>query len=276
MSPPQTLISSDGQWWWDGQQWLPMRRGMVEAPDVESQGAGLHLVIPIHHPVARRYSPEPAELRARYGSVLLIIGFVLSLPAMFVGTLFSMAVATGQAPAWPTIGEGVFFFLIVLGVLGGAPLFGMVLWFGVRDGARWVLLCLACSGVMPGLVLGGIFGFAAPQAPATDLITTEVAVAWMWALPAGALALTRVTRFGGPLPPAGAYLRMFGSGWRKKLPGLQTQWGEVAADGYRLRVPGAVFSMPVAARHAVLAAGGRARVTYDLQRGRIETIEVGA
>ena len=26
MSDPQTLVSSDGQWWWDGHQWLPTRR----------------------------------------------------------------------------------------------------------------------------------------------------------------------------------------------------------------------------------------------------------
>jgi len=113
---------------------------------------------------------------------------------------------------------------------------------------------------------------------ASDLVGMEVALSWMWALPALGLVLLRATNTGRRLPRANAFLRMFGSAWRQRLPGLQTQWAELRTDSvrYPLRVPGADFALPPEAMDLVYAAGGRARVTYDLQRGRIETIEVGS
>jgi hypothetical protein len=280
MSGPEALISPDGQWWWDGSDWIPTHRGASEPQDRDGERQVPHTVIQIHRSVRLKYRPEvePKELRARFGSILLLIGFVLTLPAAGTGTLFSMAVATGQSPAWPTIGEGIIVFGIVLGFLGIWPLIGFLLAFGIRDGMRWVLLCLACSGAAPALFLGSLLIFGAPHAMASDLITMEVALAWMWALPALGLILLRATHTGRPLPPAGAFVRMFGSGWRQSLPGLQTQWAEMRVDTvrYPMRVPGADFALPPEAMNAVYAAGGRVRVAYDLRRGRIETIEVGS
>ena len=235
-------------------------------------------MIPIQHAVRHRLAPElePPEYRARFGTVLFLMGFFLTLPAVGTGTIFSMAVATGQAPAWPTIGEGVFFFAVVLGLLGTWPLLGFVLAFGLRDGAGWVLFCLACSGVVPGLFLGGLLVIGEPRAPATDLITMEEALAWMWAAPLLGLLLLRVTHTGRRLPPVRAFARMLGSSWRESLPGVQTQWGEVRTGSvrYPLHVPGADFALPAEALGQLYGSAGAIRVTYDLQRGRIETIEV--
>lgn len=279
MSGPDALISPDGKWWWDGREWVPMHRDASAAQDLDSGVRVPHTVIPIQRSVRLRYWPEvePPELRARFGSILLLIGFVLTLPAAGTGTIFSMAVVTGQSPAWPTIGEGVLLFGIVLGFLGSWPLIGFLVAFGIRDGARWVLLCLTCSGAVPALLLGSLLVFGDPQANASDLIAMEVALSWMWALPVLGLVLLRATHTGRPLPPAKAFIRMFGSGWRRKLPGPQTQWSAMRVDSrrYPLRVPGADFALPPEAVDLVYAAGGRTRVTYDLQSGRIETIEVG-
>ena len=279
MSGPQALISPDGRWWWDGQRWVPLgghTGGVTDGAPRPSR----HLVIPIQRVVPRRYARdvEPPEIRARFGSVLLLMGFVLTLPAAGAGTIFSMAVATGQSPAWPTLGEGVVIYLAVLGFLGSWPLLGFLLGFGIRDGSRWVLLCMALSGAVPALSLGSLMVFADPGANASDFLTMELALAWMWALPTLGLVLVRAAGLGRPLPRLPAFLRMFGSAWRQSLPGVQTQWGEAVSglgSRYELRVPGADFALPIEARAAVLGAGGRARVTYDLQRGRIETIEVG-
>ena len=235
-------------------------------------------VIPVQHAVRHRLAPElePPEYRARFGTVLFLMGFVLTLPAMGAGTLFSMAIATGQAPVWPTIGEGIFAFAIVLGLLGIWPLLGFLLGFGLRDGARWVLFCLASSGVVPGLFLGGLLVFGEPHAPATDLITMEEALAWMWAVPLLGLLLLRATHTGRRLPPVRAFARMFGSSWRESLPAVQTQWGEVrpGLNRYPLHVPGADFVLPAEALGQLYGSAGAVRVTYDLQHGRIETIEV--
>lgn len=280
MSTPQPLISPDGQWWWDGRQWVPMRRRASDPQKLDLEAPVPHTVIPIQRSVRLRYWPdvEPPELRARFGSILLVMGFVLTLPAAGTGTIFSMAVVTGQSPAWPTLGEGILLFAIVLGFLGSWPLIGFLLAFGIRDGVRWVLLCLVCSGAAPALFLGSLLIVGAPHAMASDLVGMEVALSWMWALPVLGLVLLRATHTGRRLPPAKAFLRMFGSARRQRLPGLQTQWAEVRSDSvrYPLRVPGADFALPPEAMDLVYAAGGRARVTYDLQRGRIETIEVGS
>lgn len=235
------------------------------------------MVIPVQHEVPHRLSPQPPEIKARFGLGLLLIGFVLTLPGMFAGTLFSMAVATGQAPFWPTVGEGIVVFGIVLAFFGTFPLLGFLFFFGPLEGARWVLLCLVCSGTMPALFLGGLLVFGAPDMPAIDLVVMEVALAWMWALPLLGLALMRATHTGRPLPSRGAFLHMFGSRWRERLPGVQTQPAEVLLDLRRfpLRVPGAEFAIPAEAYGALFAQPGRVRVTYDLRRGRIETIEVG-
>lgn len=257
MSDPQVLTSPYGQ----------------QAPNP-------HITISIQRRVPLRYSRdvEPPELRARFGSILLLMGFVLTLPAAGTGTIFSMAVATGQSPAWPTIGEGAVAFGIVLGVLGGGPLIGLLLSFGIRDGLRWVLLCLTLSGAVPAIFLGGLMLIGAPGAPASEFLTMELALSWLWALPGLGLVLLRATHTGRPLPPVKVFVRMFGSGWRRSLPGLQTQWAEVLSGSlrYPLRVPGADFALPPDAADAIYSAGGRALVTYDLQRGWIETIEVGA
>jgi hypothetical protein len=263
MSGPDAPISPDGRWWWDGTRWNAI------AP---------HGVIPIHRRVPLRYAPdvEPPEFRARFGTILLLMGFVLTLPAMGAGTIFTMAIVTGQAPAWPTIAEGVAIFSVVLGFLGAWPLVGFLLAFGVRDGLRWVLLCLTCSGAVPAIFLGGLLVLGSPQLPATNLIDMEVGLAWMWLIPALGLLLMRVTHTGRPLPRAAAFLGMFGSAGRRRLPGVQTQPAQVVrALRYPLRVPGADFALPPDATDAVYASGGPVRVTYDLQRGRIETIEVG-
>ncbi|HEX9560457.1 MAG TPA: hypothetical protein VGA76_04425 [Candidatus Dormibacteraeota bacterium] len=280
MSGSQSLISPDGRWWWDGHRWVPMHRRAAEPDEPGSDAAGPHRIISIQRSVSMKYSRdmEPPEIRARFGTVLGLMGFVLTLPAAGAGTLFSMAVATGQAPPWPTIGEGILIFAVVLGFLGSWPLIGFLVAFGIRDGLRWVFLCLVCSGAVPALFLGGLLIVGAPQANASDLVTMEVALSWLWALPAIGLWLLRATHTGRPLPPAKTFLSMFGSGWRRKLPGLQTQWGDVRPGVVRhpLRVPGADFALPPESMEAVYAAGGRARVTYDLQQGRIETIEVGS
>ncbi len=257
-----------------------MHRRAAEPDEPGSDAAGPHRIISIQRSVSMKYSRdmEPPEIRARFGTVLGLMGFVLTLPAAGAGTLFSMAVATGQAPPWPTIGEGILIFAVVLGFLGSWPLIGFLVAFGIRDGLRWVFLCLVCSGAVPALFLGGLLIVGAPQANASDLVTMEVALSWLWALPAIGLWLLRATHTGRPLPPAKTFLSMFGSGWRRKLPGLQTQWGDVRPGVVRhpLRVPGADFALPPESMEAVYAAGGRARVTYDLQQGRIETIEVGS
>ena len=257
-----------------------MGRRVAEPDEAGFDAAIPHTIIPIHRSVPMRYSSglEPPEIRARFGTILGLIGFVLTLPAAGAGTIFSMAVATGQAPPWPTSGEGILIFAAVLSFLGGAPLVGFLFAFGIRDGLRWVFLCLVGSGAVPALFLGGLLIVGAPHANASDLVTMEVALSWLWALPALGLWLLRATHTGRPLPPAKAFLGMFGSGWRRKLPGLQTQWGDVRPGVVRhpLRVPGADFALPPESIEAVYAAGGRARVTYDLQQGRIETIEVGS
>ena len=280
MSGPQALISPDGQHWWDGSQWVPIHGGARE-PEGSTQGAAApHVVISIERRVPLRYSRdvEPPELRARFGSILLLMGFALTLPAAGTGTIFSMAIATGQLPAWPTIGEGALAFGIVLAFLGSWPLIGFLLAFGIRDGLRWVLLCFTCSGAVPGLFLGAILVIGDPHAKASDLVAMELALSWLWAVPLLGLVLLRATHTGRPLPPVRVLAGMFGSDWRRRLPGLQTQWAEVRSGRlrYPLRVPGGDFALPPDAADAIYAAGGRARVTYDLQRGRIETIEVGA
>jgi hypothetical protein len=280
MSGSQSLISPDGRWWWDGHQWVPMHHRAAEPDEPGSDAAVPHTIIPIQRSVPMKYSREmePPEIRARFGTILGLMGFVLTLPAAGVGTVFSMAVATGQDPPWPTIGEGILIFAAVLGFFGSWPLIGFLVAFGIRDGLRWVFLCLVCSGAVPALFLGGLLIVGAPQANASDLVTIEVALSWLWALPALGLWLLRATHTGRPLPPAKTFLSMFGSGWKRKLPGLQTQWGDVRPGVVRhpLRVPGADFALPPESMEAVYAAGGRARVTYDLQQGRIETIEVGS
>lgn len=256
-----------------------MRRDPAKRPDSEAVDGRPHQVISIRRVVPYRYARdvEPPEIRARFGSAMFLLGFGLTLPAAFVGTIFAMAVATGQSPPWPTIGEGAFFYLLVLGFFGIWPAIGYVLGFGILDGARWVLLCLTCSGAVPGIFLGGLMGIGARGAPASDFLTMEVALSWLWGLPAIGLVLLRATRTGRPLPPVKAFVRMFGSGWRRSLPGPQTQWAEVRAGTirYPLRVPGAEFALPPEAAGAIYSAGGRARVTYDLKRGWIESIEVG-
>jgi hypothetical protein len=72
---------------------------------------------------------------------------------------------------------------------------------------------------------------------------------------------------------------MFGSRWREKLPGVQTEWGEIrttrSAVRYTLSVPGADFTLSLEVTNLLLGAESRLRVTYDLRAGRIETIEVG-
>ena len=263
----QPLISPDGHWWWDGRLWQPI--------------GGRHTVIPIQRRVPLRYARdvEPPEIRARFGAAMLAIGFALTLPGAFVGTIFSMAIATGQASLWPTLGEGAFFYLLVLGFFGVWPMIGFIAGFGLRDASRWILLTLSLSGAAPGLFLGGLMVMGEPGAPGSDLVQVETAVGWMWAIPALGLLLLRGVGVGRRLPPLRAFLRMFGSHWREALPGVRTEPGELIgniASRYRLRVPGADFALPVEAEAAILAAGGRARVTYDLRRGRIETIDVGA
>src|SRR6266851_1313937 len=221
MSGSQSLISPDGRWWWDGHRWVPMHRRAAEPDEPGSDAAGPHRIISIQRSVSMKYSRdmEPPEIRARFGTVLGLMGFVLTLPAAGAGTLFSMAVATGQAPPWPTIGEGILIFAVVLGFLGSWPLIGFLVAFGIRDGLRWVFLCLVCSGAVPALFLGGLLIVGAPQANASDLVTMEVALSWLWALPAIGLWLLRATHTGRPLPPAKTFLSMFRSGWRRKLPG---------------------------------------------------------
>jgi hypothetical protein len=197
---------------------------------------------------------------------------------MAAGTIFSMAIATGQLPAWPTIGEGVVAFAIVLALLGIWPLIGLLLSFGLRDGGRWVLLSATCSGLAPALFLG-VLTLASSSNVGKDIATVELALAWMWALPATGLFLLRITRTGRPLPPAAAFVRMFGSRWREDLPGVQTEWGEVRTTRFSSRpilsVPGADFALPIELTDVPPGVGGRMRVTYDLRTGRIETIEVG-
>jgi len=239
-------------------------------------------VIPIHRRVRLlKYSGdvEPAEIRARFGSILTVMGLVLTLPAMAAGTIFSMAIATGQSPVWPTIGEGIIIFAVVLGLLGAWPLGGLLFSFGLRDGVRWVLLILTCSGLAPALVLG-LLTIISSSNLGTDVATVELAVGWMWSLPLIGLLLLRVTRTGHPLPHASAFIRMFGSAWREKLPGVQTEWGEIRATPFRarpfLRVPGADFSVPPELIDLLPRVTGGIRVTYDLRAGRIETVEVGA
>lgn len=265
MSGPHALISPDGRWWWDGAAWIPTH--------------GRQLVIPIHRRIPLQYAREiePPELRARFGAILLGIGFVLTLPAMGAGTIFTMAIVTGQDPLWPTAAEGVVAFAAVLGFLGSWPLIGFLLAFGLRDGLRWVLFCLTLSGAMPAVLLGGLLAIGSPGLPATDFIDMEVGLSWMWLLPLLGLVLMRATHTGRPLPRAATFAGMFGSAFRARLPGLQTHTASVArAVRYPLQVPGASFTMPREAADAVYGLGGPIRVTYDLQRGRIETIEVGA
>ncbi len=286
MSGPEARISPDGRWWWDGNRWIATQRGSPQlSPDERWAWNGASwvpvtpMVIPINRKVRLKYSRdvEPPEIRARFGLILATAGFVLTLPAMGTGTIFSMAIATGQAPAWPTIGEGVVLFAIVMALLGIWPLIGLLLSFGLRDGARWVLLVLTCSGLAPGLFLG-VLTLANSSNVGTDVATVELALAWMWALPAAGLFLLRITKTGRPLPPASAFFRMFGSRWREDLPGAQTTWGEVRTARFSarpiLRVPGADFALPLELT-GLLRVGHRARVTYDLRAGRIETIEIG-
>jgi len=287
MSGPGARISPDGQWWWDGRQWVATQRQSPQLSPDERWGWNgqswvpvVAMMIPIHRRVRLKYARdvEPPEIRARFGSILATAGFFLTLPAMGAGTIFSMAIATGQAPAWPTIGEGLIIFAIVLGLLGIWPLIGLLLSFGLRDGARWVLLCLTCSGLAPALVLG-VLTLANSSNVGTDLATVEAALAWMWALPALGLFLLRVTRTGRPLPPVSAFIRMLGSRWREDLPAMQTEWGEVRTTRFRaqpvLSVPGADFAFPYELSDVLPGVGGRLRVTYELRAGRIETIEVG-
>jgi hypothetical protein len=273
MGPPQPVISPDGQWWWDGRQWMPL--GLRDARAAPFPAPA---VIPIHRRVPLKYARdvEPPEIRARFGSILFAMGFFLTLPAMGTGTIFSMAIVTGQDPPWPTAGEGVFLFAVVLGLVGIWPLVGLLYGFGIRDGLRWVLLCLACSGAAPAIVLGGIMVIGARDAPASDLVEMEAALAWMWGLPALGLAWMRATGTGRPLPRLVNFLRMFGRSWREQLPGPQTQEAQIVASArYPLSVPGADFALPPEAAGAIHAIPGPVRVTYDLQQGRIETIEAG-
>jgi len=287
MSGPEARISSDGQWWWNGRQWIATQGGSPQlSPDERWAWNGLSwvpitpIVIPIHRRVRLKFSRdvEPPEIRARFGSILATAGFALTLPAMGAGTIFSLAIATGQAPAWPTIGEGIVAFAIVLALLGIWPLIGLFLSFGLRDGGRWVLLCLTSSGLAPALVLG-VLTLASSSNVGTDVATVELALAWMWALPATGLFLLRITRTGRPLPPASAFARMFGSRWKADLPGVQTDWGEVRTTRFSARpilsVPGADFALPLELTEVLPGLEGRLRVTYDLRAGTIETVEVG-
>lgn len=261
----QPLISADGHWWWDGRRWQPI--------------AVRHAVIEIHRRVPMEYAKdvEPPELRARIGTILVAMGFVLTLPAMGAGTVFTMAIVTGQDPLWPTVAEGLGIFAVVLGLLGIWPLIGLLLAFGIRDGLRWVLVCLSLSGAMPALVLGGLLAIGSPGLPASDFVDMEVGLAWMWLVPVLGLWLMRATHTGKPLPRASNFAGMFGSGFRQRLPGVQTRTAMVVhALRYPLRLPDASFAMPPDAADAIYGSGGPVRVTYDLQRGRIETIEVGA
>jgi hypothetical protein len=260
----QPLISADGRWWWDGARWNAIH--------------GRHDVIAIHRRVPMQYTKdvEPPELRARFGAILLVIGFALTLPAMGAGTIFTMAIVTGQDPLWPTIAEGVAIFAVVLGLLGVWPLIGLLLGFGIRDGLRWVLLCLTLSGAVPAVFLGGLLVIGSPGLPATSFVDMEVGLAWMWLVPLLGLALMRATHAGKPLPAVATFAGMFGSAFRQRLPGVQTQTATVVrAMRYPLRVPGANFAMPPDAADAIYGSGGRVRVTYDLRSGRIDTIEVG-
>jgi hypothetical protein len=256
------MISPDGQWWWDGQHWNPTRRVRL-SPE-----------IPIHRRLRLKYSRdvEPQEIRARFGALLTTAGFVLTLPAMGAGTIFSMAIATRQAPLWPTIGQGIVIFAVVLGFLGSWPLIGLLLGFGLRDGLRWVLLSLLLSGLVPGVSLGALT-LATSENRAEDFATLELALAWLWAIPALGLVALRAMHTGRPLPRLAAFAGMFGSGWREKLPGLQTEWGEVAwrsTAGYVIRVPGADFWLPP----ELMGVSGPVKVMYDLRAGRVETVQV--
>jgi hypothetical protein len=257
----QQLISPDGKWWWDGQKWNPI------------QGVRVDVEIPIHRAVGLKYSRdiEPEEVRARFGSLLTAAGFVLTLPAMGAGTIFSMAIATGQSPLWPTAGEGVAIFLVILGFLGSWPLLGLLLGFGLRDGLRWVALALLLSGVLPALVIG-ILAVASSGNTFDQIASAELALSWMWALPALGLVALRATHTGRRLPRLRAFGRMFTRAWASELPGAQTQWGEIVPTSrgrYVLRVPGADFYIPP----ELWRTSGPMKVTYDLQTGRIETIQ---
>ena len=260
MDAQRQLISADGQWWWDGEKWNPTR------------GLRLGAEIPIHRAVGLKYSRdlEPEEVRARFGSILTVAGFLLTLPAIGAGTIFTMAIATGQSPMWPTLGEGVVIFLVILGFLGSWPLLGLLVGFGLRDGLRWVLLTLLLSGSVPAIGIG-VLGVAASGNTFDEIAAAEIGLAWMWALPALGLVALRATHTGRRLPRLRAFGRMFTRGWAAELPGPQTQWGEIVPAGRRsvLRVPGADFNVPP----ELWRASGPVKVTYDLQTGRIETVQ---
>ena len=257
------LVSPDGKWWWDGQRWNPTRQTGVSGP------------IQIQRKVRLRYSRdvEPEEVRARFGSILTAVGFLLTLPAMAVGTIFSMAIAVDGAPLWTSIGEGLAIMAGVLGVLGGAPLAGLCLGFGLRDGLRWVLLCLLLSGLIPAIFIGGLTAIASGNT-FNQFAEVMIVLGWMWAIPALGLVLLRASHIGRPLPHLAAFAGMFGNGWRHRLPGEKTEWGEILVaptrGGYQLRVPDADFWLP----NELAGVTGPVRVTYDLRAGTLETVEV--